>query len=148
MLPRFGEYLFSGSRFMFLGVSPFVALCAIGLTLTMISWDPEVLAFIIAWDVLSVLLITALYDPRRFWWAARTLAAVVFLTCISYLVEEIRSGTPWKLLPFEREDTPTSALVALFVIGLPSLVYTVSGRFRLSDEEVPTIEPRDPPGAG
>ena len=76
-------------------------------------------------DVLVLLLILGLYDPKRFWRAAQGATGIVFL---AYLADEVASGKPWTPGP-RTEDTPLNALRGLVVIGVPCLIYTIRGTF-------------------
>jgi hypothetical protein len=125
MLPKFGEVLFSGSRIVFWAVSPFLVLFVGAMPLLVDGWWPWSSVLVFALDAIAVLLILALYDVKRFWWAARGVTAIVFLFFIVYFADEIRSGTPWRL----GDESPLEALLGLLIVGLPCLRYTLVGRF-------------------
>jgi hypothetical protein len=79
-----------------------------------------------SFDVTAALLMTMLYDPSRFWWAGRSVTAIVFLAYVLYVVDEIRAGTMKERI---------ESVAGLLVIGLPSLRYTLNGRFSLHEDE-------------
>ena len=127
-MAKVGDVLFSGSRFIFWGASPFLLLFAIILPLMPGPWSATSIALVSGLDATALLLILALYDPKRFWWAGRSATGIVFVAFVAYLADEISSGKPWRFGP-RSEDSPVNALLGLLFIGLPCLRYTLLGRF-------------------
>ena len=124
-IPKFGKVLFSGSRFIFWVLSPFLLLFVFAMPFVVHEWWPWSNVLVFALDAIVVLLLLALYDVKRFWWAARGVTAIVFLSFVVYLADQIRSGKPWRF----GQEPPLEALLGLLIVGLPSLRYTLVGRF-------------------
>lgn len=128
MMLKFGEVLFRGSRFVFWALSPFLAFLVVGMPLLVDGWWPWSNILVFALDAIAILLLFALYDVKRFWWAARGVTGIVFLAVFVFLIDDIRGGKPWRFDP-RSEKSIVEALLAVFFIGWPSLRYTISGRF-------------------
>jgi hypothetical protein len=133
VIPGFGKVLFGGSRFIFRALSPFLVLFVVIMTLTVDTSSAERIILLIGLDAAAVLLIFALYDNRRFWWAARGVTAIVFMAYLAGLVDEILRFKAWKTT-LQSMESPLSAIDGFIVIGIPSLFYTVLGRFRRNDD--------------
>ena len=127
-MPRFGEILFSGSRFIFWALSPFLLLFAVAMPLLENSWTSTKVVVVCGLDACAILLILMLFDSKRFWWAGRGVTAIVFLAFVAYLADEVHSGKPWRF-GSRSESTPLNALVGLVIIGLPCLRYAIMGSF-------------------
>jgi hypothetical protein len=132
---KFGDVLFSGSRFIFWGLSPFLLFFAVYMTSLEGPWSATNIVVVSVLDVSVLLLILALYDRKRFWWAGRGVTSLVFLTFLAYLADEIHSGKPWTF-GSRSESTPLNALLGLLFFGLPCLRYTILGRFGSHNEIV------------
>jgi hypothetical protein len=82
-------------------------------------------------EVLCTLLLLGLYNPPKFWWAWRCVAALIFASSvICFLGALIESGG--RLTTDEHNDTTVfHALLGLLLIGmlLPALAYAIYGRF-------------------
>jgi hypothetical protein len=91
-------------------------------------WSLGTAGIISGLDVLAILMIFALYNPKRFQWAGRAATGLVFLAFLVYLVDEIGSGHSWHFGP-RSEPSPLNALLGLLFIGVPCLRYTLLGRF-------------------
>jgi hypothetical protein len=75
--------------------------------------------------------VPALYDARRFWWAARSVTAIVFAAYAAYLIDEFfLSGRPFAPTP-RSVASPWNSLLGFLAIGLPALWYTLFGKFSL-----------------
>lgn len=118
-MSKFGETLFGGSRFIFWSLAPVLAACAAALPLLVGEWTAARVLFVALAEVLLVSLILALYDPRRFRWAARCVTGVVFCAYLLYLIDSAFAGGSSSLKP----------VMGFIVIGLPCLWYTIFGRF-------------------
>jgi hypothetical protein len=125
---HFGKVLFSGSRFIFWTLGPFLLLFVVVMPLTVDSWSPTSNPLVFGLDLCALLLILALYDRKRFWWAGRGVTGIVFVVFLAYLADEIHGGKPWRF-GSRGEETPLDALLGLIFIGLPCLRYTLTGRF-------------------
>ena len=134
-MAKFGEVLFSGSRFIFWTLSPCLLLFATGLPLLTRFWSVENTVLTVVLSGASLLLILALYDPKRFRWAARSVTGVAFLTFLVYFTDEVHQGHRWRL--GLTTDSPWSAFFGLVSIGLPCLRYAVWGCFGASEEPAP-----------
>jgi hypothetical protein len=130
---HFGKVLFSGSRFIFWALSPFLLLFVVVMSLKVDSWSATSSLLILGLDACALLLILALYDLKRFWWAGRGVTGIVFVAFLAYFADEIHRGQPWRFGPHS-EDTPLNALMGLIVIGFPCLRYTLVGRFGSRDK--------------
>ncbi len=137
---QFGEVLFSGSRFIFRALFPFLILFAIIMTLTVDQWSTERAILVVGADALALLLVLALYSPTRFWWAARGVTAIVFALYLAYFIDEVHNGNLFKNSWWHASD-------GLFVIGVPCLLYTIFGRFRRGTTSEQEILSRLPTGA-
>src|SRR5579862_4039428 len=127
MMPKVLRVLFSGSRFVFWGLVPILSLFAIFMPLA-VDRSSTIPGMIVAWlEILAILMLIALYNPRRFRWAGRSVCAFVFLTYAAYLADEIHEGKH-STLDLSR-DSPVSALFGFLVIGGPFLWFAISGRF-------------------
>jgi hypothetical protein len=135
-MAKLGDVLFNGSRFIFWALSPFLVFLIVGMPLLVDGWWPWSNILVFGLDAIAALLLLALYDNKRFWWASRGVTGVVFLAYLGYLVDESRSGKPWRLGP-RSEESPVDALLGLLIIGLPSLRYTLAGRFSWDRHQVP-----------
>lgn len=85
----FGETVFSGSRFIFWCLAPVLVLCRVGLPFLLSDWSAERIAFCVAWSSGCLLMVLALYDIRRFWWAARIVTAIIFIVYSIYFIDQI-----------------------------------------------------------
>lgn len=91
-----------------------------------IDWTPVAGVFAVVWSIGCILGILALRDARRYWWAARSLTALIFL---SYVLHVIKM--------FATTSTSLDPIMGLVVIGGPCLWYTVFGRFSLRTKDLP-----------
>lgn len=122
-MSAFKRHVFSGSRFIFWGVVPLALLLTISLNVAATGpWTPSRLAAYVVLDAAVVLLSLGLYDPSRFRWAVRALAAIIFTVYVTYTFSTIA----------ERKNLMRS-LVGLLVIGVPALIYAIKGRFSLRE---------------
>jgi hypothetical protein len=130
---RFGDIAFSGSRFIFWCLAPVLFLYGVGLLLD--DWTPLKVILTAAWSVGCFAAIFALYDARRFPWAARTMTGIIFLVYLGYLIDQlVFSGKP--LEPTRRSEASAwNGIVGFIVIGLPAFWYTTLGRFSLRKPE-------------
>jgi hypothetical protein len=124
----FGDIAFSGSRFIFWCLAPILGACA-AVPLLLDDWNTTKVIAAAGWSACCTLAIPAIYDSRRFWWAARGVTAINFFCYLSYLISEaVLSGGSFT--PTRRSDaSPYNSVVGFIVIGLPALWYTLFGRF-------------------
>jgi len=125
----FGDVAYSGSRFIFWSLAPVLILVGVGLPFMIAEWNPSRVAMMAALSGGCFLGVFALYDARRFWWAARGVTGIVFCAYLSYLIYEVFfSGASFG--PTRRSDaSPFNSVLGFIVIGLPALWYTIFGRF-------------------
>ena|SRR2546430_6590438 len=132
-MSRFGQTLFSGSRFTFWSLAPILALSAVLLPFLAGKWTVSSFFFVVPIEALFVALILALFNPQRFWWATRSVTGIVFCLYLDYAIEEVfLSGKGWEVgFGSRAEASPLNAILGFIVIGLPCLWYTLFGRFSL-----------------
>lgn len=125
----FGDVAFSGSRFIFWCLAPVLLLCGVALPFLITEWSATKVAIATVWSTTCLLAIPALYDAKRFYWAARGITAVIFLAYAIYLVQEwLFTEKPF--VPTARsQPSPYTSLLGFVIIGLPALWYTLFGRF-------------------
>jgi hypothetical protein len=133
---KFGETLFSGSRFIFWILAPILLIFVLGMASVFLLTDdtfavtPFSIVLFVTMIVTALLLLLGLYDPVRFHWALRCVTGVVFLAYVSYVVYEFAFTEEPLTLPRDRsEASPINALLGFLIIGLPSLWYTLTGSF-------------------
>jgi hypothetical protein len=134
----FGETAFSGSSFVFWSLAPVLLVCGIGVPLLVTDWTVSRSVVAGGFSAICLLAIPALYDARRFWWAARSVTAIIFLGCAAYAVDQLfLSGKPLAVTR-RSQASPLNSILAFIAFGLPSLWYTLVGRFALRE---PAREP-------
>lgn len=120
---------------LFWGPLPFLVALFIVLPFA-VSRTPISLATAAAVELFCVLMLLGLYDPARFWWAWRGVAALVFFACAIYLTATlIDSGGKLTIPRRKAELHPVNAIFAMLTFGLPALWYTVLGRLTLRPDE-------------
>lgn len=127
------DVLFEGSRFLFWLLASVLLLFIVLTAVFHPQWTLGSATIIGGLDVLAILMILALYNPKRFHWAGRTATSLVFLAFLVYLIDEIASGHSWHFGP-RSEPSPLNALTGLLIIGVPCLRYTLLGRFGKKQE--------------
>jgi hypothetical protein len=130
----YGKALFSGSKFVFWSLTPFVILFAVAMTFTNRDWAPTDIVFIVICDLSSLLLILGLWDPRRFHWAHRSVTGAVFGAYLLYLIDGLWGGKGWNPPSSRSEPAPLNALFGLLVIGVPCLMHTLFSAFSPESE--------------
>lgn len=98
--------IFSGSRFLFWTLAPFLLLFAA----YMLAFNRDWISIGLA--ALALLLFIKLAAPRRFYWAGRALCAAVFLLYLGFFLADRR----------------TTTLEGLLVWGLPAGAYALFAR--------------------
>ena len=132
-MSKFGQTLFGGSGFIRWTLSPFVLIFAVVLPLLVESWTPARVFFMAGIELICVTLLAGFWLPSRYGhWAFRGLAGLVFLAYAVYFVHEFFfTDKAFKFTGRRSEDSPFNALVGFIIIGLPSLWYSLLGRFTL-----------------
>jgi hypothetical protein len=134
-MSTFGKTLFSGTRFIFWVLGPALLKFALGMLTFGLARDDSSFASLALTTIAaatSLLLFLGLYDPVRFQWALRCVTAVVFLAYLGYMIEMLLCEKGCIASPGDRSETsPIKVLFAFPIIGLPSLWYTLTGRFAI-----------------
>ena len=125
----FGDTAFNGSKFIFWSLTPLLFICGVGLPLLITEWNPTIVIVISALSTCCLLAIPALYNAKKFWWAARGVTGIIFLAYLAYLIYEVLlSGESFEITRHS-EASPYSSILGFMIIGLPCLWYTLFGRF-------------------
>jgi hypothetical protein len=137
-----GKTVFGGSRFVFWALTPFVVLFLITITtLALMPGSrfglPALVMLVISWLV-GLSLIVGMWNPARFGWGLRIVAAVVFLLYLAYVISELNDHYwhwwKWDATDASDRTSPFMAICGLAAIGFPALLYAVLGRFTLRPE--------------
>ncbi len=135
-------------RLIFWLVAPFAVAAALSLPLSISSRAPQALAAVMAVDAALGLLLLALWDPNRFLWAGRALAAMIVLSYLGYVGWAVFSPANASEKPGRRfRSSVVPAVGGLVLIGWPALMFALYGRFTLRptvDDAVTPIAPDDP----
>jgi hypothetical protein len=150
-MSHFGEALFGGSRFVRWALSPFLLLFALVVPLLMDRWTQIRVVTVVGMEFMCIALLVGLWLPARFGrWAFRGLTGAVFLAYGAYLLHEfLLTDKPFRMFGSRGEVSPRNALLGFIIIGLPSLWFTLFGRFTLRpppsepDIDDPDAEPED-----
>jgi hypothetical protein len=86
--------LFSGSRFIFWALAPFLIVGALVFSLSVDCTSPIRVALVPVLDSLALLLALGLCCPSRNEWALRLVTGLVFVVYLAYLVEENGRASP------------------------------------------------------
>jgi hypothetical protein len=126
----FGKVLFSGSRFIFWSLAPFLILFAIVMPFSVNGWTATKIILVGVSDIAALLLVLGLWNPNRFRWALRCVAAIVFGVCLTAIIEEIfLSGKRFTIGAIISGDAQLGALKGFIFLGASCLIYTLLGRF-------------------
>jgi hypothetical protein len=125
---QFGKTLFSGSRFIFWTLAPFLILFAILTPLSITGWNATRVVLIIVLDAAALLLVVGLYNTKRFWWALRGVTAIVFFAYLGYLIDELIYGHI-TLKGLLSGDSPLEVIRTFVGVGIPCVLYTLMGKF-------------------
>ncbi len=133
-----GDVAFGGSRFIFWCLAPVLLISGVGLPFLLGDWTPQKVIVTAAWTACSLLAIPALYDSKRFWWAARSVTGLIVLAYAAYVIHEFSfTDDEFGLTGPRSESSPRNAILGFFVIGLPCLWYTIFGRFQFRVDDDP-----------
>lgn len=126
----FGKTLFSGSRFIFRSLTPFLILFAITMPLSVTVWTVTKVILVIVSEIAAWLLVLGLWNPDRFRWALRCVAALVCGICVAAIIEEIFfTGKGFTFGEIIKGEAQLGALKGFILLGTSCLIYTLSGRF-------------------
>lgn len=145
-MSRFGKTAFAGSPFLFWTLGPCFLLVSVALGFltckTILDHNVKAAAICGTLTVVSLCAVLMLFNPQRFSWAGRAVAATIFAAYVYYAVDEIfYSGHPWNWGGRRSATNPVNAILGLIVIGGPCLWFTLFGRFSLKREHVPVPRP-------
>jgi hypothetical protein len=88
-------------------------------------------------DIAALLLVVGLWDPNRFRWALRCVAALVFGICLTAVIEEIFfNGKSFTITEIISGDAQLGALKGFIFLGTSCLLYTLFGRFSSVREKI------------
>jgi hypothetical protein len=134
--------MFGASGFVRWSLSPLVLLFAIVMPLAIEEWTATRIVLIAGLELMSLALLAGFWLPAHIGhWAFRGLAGLIFLAYAGYLLREFFfTDHEFKVFQNRGEASPRNALLGFIVIGLPSLIYAVLGRFTL---KAPVAEPDD-----
>ena len=137
--------LFSGSRFIFWTLAPFLLIFAVVLPLTIVNWDETKIVVVVLLDTMALLLACGLYNPLRNEWALRMMTGLIFVVYAGYIALEIHSGAPLKLIGSRAEASLRNSLLGLIFIGWPCIKFTVQGfdGWKAEREEYEHLQNRD-----
>jgi len=117
-------------------LAPFLLGFAVFVPWMVDTWTPAVIALVVALDTPAVFLVLGLYDPIRFRWALRITTGMVFALYLWYLIDMwVLSDKEFKLFVSRSEASPITSLLGVVIIGIPSLIFTLKGRFTLETSD-------------
>jgi hypothetical protein len=127
----FGQTLFGGGRFVRWTLTPFVLIFAVVMPLAIEDWTLARVGLMAGLELMCLTLLAGFWLPARVGhWAFRGLAVMVFLAYTAYFVHEFFfTGRPFTISGSRGGASPFNALLGLLIIGVPSLMYAVLGRF-------------------
>jgi hypothetical protein len=125
---QFGKTLFSGSRFIFWTLAPFLVLFAIVMPLSITEWNVTRIILITVMDMTALLLVIGLYNPKKFWWTLRVVTAIVFCGYLGMLIDELIHGDT-TVKAMLRGDSPLEVIKTFIGVGIPCLLYALLGKF-------------------
>lgn len=126
-MSTFGDTLFGGSRFVRWSLTPVILCFALWLPVQMHEMTASKWLVIIGLEVVSAALLAGFWLPA--WigrWCFRVVTALVFLCYLWYLTSAFSAA---------HVGSRMKSLLGFLIIGLPSLCYTVLGRFSLRRAE-------------
>jgi hypothetical protein len=130
-MSKFGRTLFGGGGFIRWALSPFVVLFAVLMPLCIDEWTFGRVVLMTGMELMCFCLLAGFWLPPRIgFFAFRVLAGLVFLAYAAYLVDEfVFSKKPFTVTGRRSDASPFNALLGFILIGGPSLMFAVLGRF-------------------
>jgi hypothetical protein len=116
--------LFSGSRFIFWALAPFLIVGALLFSLSVDCTSPIRVALVPVLDSLALLLALGLCCPSRNEWALRLVTGLVFVVYLAYLVEENGRASPCVLSEAAGRTPETHSEI---LIGCLCIKFTLLG---------------------
>ncbi len=132
-MSQFGRTLFKGGGFIRWTLSPFILLFAVLMPLCVDEWTSTRVLFMAGVELICFLFLAGFWLPSRLGnWAFRLFAGLVALAYAAYFVYEFYFSNKALTVTGSRgDDSPFNALLGLLVIGVPSFLFAVLGRFTL-----------------
>jgi len=121
--------------FMFWSLLPFLLLFLVLMPLLVEMRTNSAFIAIVSLELLVGLLLLALFDPARFWWAGRGVGAIIFLGYAVYLIALLLTVNDLIAEPRRSAPTALNATLGLIVFGVPGLCYAFFGRFSFRKPE-------------
>src|SRR5262245_8205370 len=121
------------SGFIRWALTPFVLIFAILMPLRIENWTPARAVLMLGMELLCLALLAGFWLPARLGhWAFRSVAALVFLAYSGYAIHEFFfTDARFTLSGRRSEASPFNALLGFLIIGLPSPLFALRGRFTL-----------------
>ena len=141
-MSNFGQTLFGGGGFIRWALSPFVLLFAVVMPLVIDEWTFGRAVLIGGMELMCFCLLAGFWLPPRIgFWAFRLLAGTIAIAYAAYLVHEFFFTDKSFTVTGRRSDaSPFNALLGFLVIGVPSLLFAVLGRFSLRPPPEPASD--------
>ncbi len=141
-MSNFGSTLFSGSPFIKWTLSPILVLFGVLMPMLIDIQTPMHVAVLLAMEFACFALLAGFWLPPAYaQWAYRFLCGLVFLAYLAYFIDEwLHDERPFKIADLTRriesrgEASPVNAILGLLIIGVPSFIYAVFGRFSVRRE--------------
>ena len=126
--------IFNKSKRAFWIVLPLLIIMAVSPFLGGMVWSVQNGWIIFAYEVVCLLIAVTLYDAKKFLWAARGIALLVFILYAWYLADQIIVGVHSNFANFS-DGSPSSATLnnarlGFFAYGLPCLGFALFGNFK------------------
>lgn len=145
-MSKFGQTLFGRGGFIRWALSPVLLLFGVLMPLCIDEWTVGRAVLMMGMELMCICLLAGFWLPARIGFIAfRILAGLVFLAYAAYLVDEFFFGSkPFTVTGRRSDASPFNALLGFIIIGGPSLLFAVLGRFSLRPEpDEHTVEPDD-----
>lgn len=118
------------SRFMFYCLAPIMLAFVALMPILIPKHDLKTWLVLGPIEILVVLGLLVFYNAKKFWWCGRVASGIIFAAYVAYLVSMIVEGIwfdGWRL----SASSAPNAILGMIFIGLPSLWFTIFGRFTL-----------------
>ena len=126
-----GSVLFSDKPYIRWVISPFVVLTMIILPICSTKWTPESVILMASIELLGIAFLIGLWSSGAIQnYSLRFVTALVLAFYLYYFIHEwFFSGHSFVWNQPRGESSPKNSLLAMFIIGLPCLWFTIFGRF-------------------
>jgi len=118
---------------------PVLAVCAIASVLTTVcllyaastSTSPRRFLGVAPFAVVSVALVLAWVNSKKFWWATRLVALIIGAAYAGYLIHQLFvSPEPFSIQVPRSRAAPFNAIMGFLFFGVPCFLYAMSGSSR------------------